>query len=51
MLTISRRRLGAMLTGLLAVPRALRPGFAMAAENAFPADFVWGASTSSYQIE
>ena len=23
----------------------------MAADNAFPADFVWGASTSSYQIE
>ncbi len=23
----------------------------MAKDNAFPEDFVWGASTSSYQIE
>ena len=30
--------------------RAAR-GAAVAEENAFPADFVWGASTSAYQIE
>jgi beta-glucosidase len=34
-----------MLAGLLGV----RPS--LAAEQTFPADFVWGASTSSYQIE
>jgi beta-glucosidase len=51
MLTVSRRKLLPFLTGLVGLPHALRPGSAMAADNAFPADFVWGASTSSYQIE
>jgi beta-glucosidase len=40
-----------MLAGLFGLPRALGPSAAMAKENVFPADFVWGASTSSYQIE
>jgi beta-glucosidase len=50
-MTISRRRLGPILTGLFGLPHMLGRGSAMAADNAFPADFVWGASTSSYQIE
>ena len=40
-----------MLAGLFAAPLALRSGSVMAAENAFPDGFAWGASTSSYQIE
>jgi beta-glucosidase len=51
MLKLSRRRLLPTLAGLIGVPRALPSSRAMAMENAFPADFVWGASTSSYQIE
>ena len=51
MLTVSRRRLLPILGGLVGLPHALRPGVAMAEDNAFPADFVWGASTASYQIE
>ncbi len=51
MLNLSRRAVLPLLTGLAGMRRALRPGSAMAEENAFPADFVWGASTSSYQIE
>jgi len=51
MLTLSRRKALPMLAGLFGLKRALPPGIAMAADNAFPADFVWGASTSSYQIE
>jgi beta-glucosidase len=59
MLTLSRRRLLPALAGLLGMRGAFRPGSASAqsdiqdktAENLFPADFVWGASTSSYQIE
>jgi beta-glucosidase len=51
MLTISRRKLLPLFGGLVASSRELRPGSAMAADYAFPADFVWGASTSSYQIE
>ena len=47
----SRRRIVPMLAGLFAAPLAVRAGSAMAAENAFPDGFVWGASTSSYQIE
>jgi len=35
----------------LGLPPVLRPGAAMADEIMFPADFVWGASTSAYQIE
>ncbi len=33
------------------MPRALPSSPAIAEDNAFPADFVWGASTASYQIE
>jgi beta-glucosidase len=47
---MSRRKLLGALTGLL----GLRPGLrarAAADDSGFPADFVWGASTSSYQIE
>ncbi len=45
MLTMSRRNFFIALAGMLGVRRA------MAAARAFPADFVWGASTASYQIE
>jgi beta-glucosidase len=48
---VSRRSFGSLLAGLVGLPRALGPGSVMAADNAFPANFVWGASTSSYQIE
>ena len=51
MLRLSRRRLLPTLAGLIGLPRALPSSPAMAKDNAFPADFVWGASTSSYQIE
>jgi len=51
MLKVSRRGLGSLLTGLVGLPLSLRSEFAMAGENGFPAGFVWGASTSSYQIE
>ena len=36
---------------LFAAGQLLRFGTAAADDDAFPADFVWGASTSSYQIE
>jgi beta-glucosidase len=45
MLNMSRRRFFAALAGMLAARRA------SAAERTFPTDFVWGASTASYQIE
>jgi beta-glucosidase len=48
---LSRRNLLASLAGLLGFARALRPGFAMTDADGFPGDFVWGASTSAYQIE
>jgi beta-glucosidase len=59
MLTLSRRRLLPALASLLGMRGAFRPGLAKAQgttldetqEKLFPADFVWGASTSSYQIE
>ncbi len=51
MLRLSRRRLLPTLAGLMGLPRALPSSPAMAKDNAFSADFVWGASTSSYQIE
>jgi beta-glucosidase len=50
-MTISRRRLLAASFGSLALGRSLRANPAFTEEAAFPADFVWGASTSSYQIE
>jgi beta-glucosidase len=51
MLRPSRRRLLPALAGLIGLPRALPSSPAMAKDIAFPADFVWGASASSYQIE
>src|ERR1700761_7153933 len=63
MLNISRRRVLPMIAGLSGLPRVLQPGPAAAQEQKaaekivaqpeklFPADFTWGASTSSYQIE
>jgi beta-glucosidase len=51
MLSLSRRAFLPLLTGLLGARQGLRPGAAMAEERTLPADFVWGASTSSYQIE
>jgi len=48
---MSRRRLFAAAIGPFALGKPLRSSRAVAAEPAFPADFVWGASTSSYQIE
>jgi beta-glucosidase len=51
MMTMSRRNLLATLAGLFGTKLTLQPGSAAAEEGAFPADFVWGASTSSYQIE
>jgi beta-glucosidase len=51
MLTMSRRRLLAAAIGPFALGKPLRSSAAGAQEPAFPVDFVWGASTSSYQIE
>src|SRR5580704_11388185 len=51
MMTMSRRNLLATFSGLFGAKLALRPGSATAEDLVFPADFVWGASTSSYQIE
>ena len=48
---LSRRRMLPLFAGLLGLRHGLRPRRALAAENVFPADFVWGASTSAYQIE
>jgi hypothetical protein len=49
-MTMSRRNLLATFSGLFGAKLA-RPGSATAEDLVFPADFVWGASTSSYQIE
>src|SRR5262245_38404650 len=51
MLIMPRRGLLAAAIGLLAAGRVPRSSPAAADDGAFPADFVWGASTSSYQIE
>lgn len=51
MLVIPRRKLLASAAGLLASKRVLRANKAAADDRMFPADFVWGASTSCYQIE
>jgi beta-glucosidase len=48
---ISRRGLLPLVAGLPVLRDVWRPGSAMAEDKVFPADFVWGASTSSYQIE
>jgi beta-glucosidase len=50
MQTLSRRRLFAATLAPLALGKPLQSN-ATAQEEDFPADFVWGASTSSYQIE
>jgi beta-glucosidase len=52
MLKMTRRRALAAAIGPLALRNPLRAHAAADEEvGAFPADFVWGASTSSYQIE
>jgi Glycosyl hydrolase family 1 len=51
MMTMSRRNLLATFSGLFGAKLALRPGSATAEDLVFPTDFIWGASTSSYQIE
>jgi beta-glucosidase len=51
MLKLSRRSLLPLLAGAFGLRRASGPDSAMAEESALPAGFVWGASTSSYQIE
>ena len=51
MLIMPRRGLLAAAVGLFAAGRVPRSSTAAADDGAFPADFVWGASTSSYQIE
>jgi beta-glucosidase len=51
MLIIPRRKLLAAAAGLLASKAGLHSNTAAADDAMFPADFVWGASTSSYQIE
>src|ERR1700726_5119030 len=51
MMTMSRRNLLAAVWGLVGATLAPRPGSARAEGRVFPADFTWGASTSSYQIE
>jgi beta-glucosidase len=48
---VSRRKLLPILSGLAGLPRLVQTATAAAPDAAFPADFVWGASTSSYQIE
>src|SRR5947209_13292225 len=51
MLIMPRRGLLAAAVGLFALGRFPRSSAAAADGGAFPADFIWGASTSSYQIE
>ena len=48
---VPRRGLLAAAVGLFASAKFLRSTTTAADDAAFPADFVWGASTSSYQIE
>jgi beta-glucosidase len=51
MLSLSRRKMLPMLAGAVGLRRVLHPGSAVAEDTAFPESFVWGASTSAYQIE
>jgi beta-glucosidase len=51
MLKLSRRHMLAAALGPFALAKALRLQRACAEELLFPRDFVWGASTSGYQIE
>lgn len=46
-----RRQLLLAIGGLFASVRALRSRIGWSGDDLFPADFVWGASTASYQIE
>src|ERR1700729_1526489 len=48
---LSRRKFLPILTSFAGLPRAVWPAAAATAETSFPADFVWGPSTSSYQVE
>src|ERR1700679_3007517 len=48
---VSQRTFLPILTSLAGLSRAAWPAAAATPETSFPADFVWGASTSSYQIE
>jgi beta-glucosidase len=50
-MTLSRRQLLGASIGTVALGKCLQSGPAVADELVFPADFLWGASTSSYQIE
>jgi beta-glucosidase len=50
-MTLSRRRVLAASMGSIALGKSLRSNPAVAEDLSFPADFVWGASTSCYQIE
>jgi beta-glucosidase len=50
-LTIERRGLLGAAAGLLASAKFMRFARPAANDGSFPAGFVWGASTSSYQIE
>jgi beta-glucosidase len=49
--TLSRRKLLAAAGGVMGGMAGLRPGAAFADDTGFPQNFVWGASTSAYQIE
>jgi beta-glucosidase len=51
MAAMPRRRFLLAAAGLSGLTRGSAPEPARAAKGGFPADFVWGASTSSYQIE
>ena len=51
MLTMQRRGLLGLALSLFTSGGVLRPSNAANGEGLFPANFVWGASTSSYQIE
>jgi beta-glucosidase len=51
MLIMPRRGFLAATLNLFTSGGVLRPSNAANSEGVFPTDFVWGASTSSYQIE
>src|SRR3984885_5014257 len=48
---VSRRTFLPILASFAGLPRVVWPAGAATQDTSFPADFVWGASTSSYQIE
>src|ERR1700683_4263545 len=51
MRTLSRRGALPALAGFFGLTGLLRSASAMVEDRSFPADFVWGASTSSHQID